>query len=49
MRRWDLVLVAAFVLLAVAAFGVDWRLGLAVAALALGCVWYWLEDVPEED
>lgn len=46
-RRWDLILVVAIVLAVAAAAGVDWRLGAAVAALALGGVWYWLEDVPD--
>lgn len=47
MRRWDLLLAAAVVLAVVAAVGVDWRLGCAVAAVALGAVWYWL-GTPEE-
>lgn len=49
MRRWDLLLGLAVLLLVVAAAGVDWRLGLLVAGLALGGAWYWLEDVPDDD
>lgn len=50
MRRWDLLLIAAVCLAVAAASGVDWRLGAAVLAFALGGVWYWLDDTndPEE-
>lgn len=47
MRRWDILLAVALVLAVVAAGGVDWRLGCAVAAAALGAVWYWLGDTEE--
>lgn len=47
MRRWDLLLLVAIVLAVVAAAGLDWRLGCAVAAVCVGGVWYWLGD-PEE-
>lgn len=48
MRRWDLLLAVAVLLVVVAAVGVDWRLGVLVAGLALGGAWYWLGDVPDD-
>lgn len=48
MRRWDLLLVVALVLVVVAAAAVDWRLGCTVAAAAIFGVWYWFEDVPTD-
>lgn len=47
MRRWDLLLVAAVVLVTVAAGAVDWRLGAVVLASALAAVWYWLGEAEE--
>lgn len=47
MKRWDLLLVAAFLLAVVASGAVDWRLGCAVAAVGLTAAWYWLDDVEE--
>lgn len=47
MRRWDLLLALAAVLAVVAAGGVDWRLGCAVAAFTVGAVWYWLGETEE--
>lgn len=47
LRRWDLLLIVALALVAIGSYGVDWRLGLVVAGLELGNVWYWLSDTRE--
>lgn len=48
MKRWDLLLAAGLVLLAVAAAAWDWRLGAGAAGVSLIGVWYWLGDAAEE-
>ena len=50
MKPWDLLLATAVVLVVIAAGAVDWRLGAAVAGVALGNVWFWFEeDADAED
>lgn len=44
MKRWDVLVLVAGVLVTVAAAGVDWRLGCAVASGVLVAVWYWLGE-----
>lgn len=44
MKRWDLLLLVAGVLVTVAATGVDWRVGCTAAAGVLVAVWYWLGE-----
>lgn len=47
MRRWDLTLVVALVLVTIGAAGLDWRLGAVVAGVSLGGVWFWLGEEGE--
>lgn len=47
MERWDWLLLVALSCPVLAAFGVDWRLGLVVAGVAVAVVWHLLEPVEE--
>jgi hypothetical protein len=47
-KRWDLLLLLAGLLVVVGCAGFDWRVGLIVAGVALGGAWYWLAETDEE-